>query len=264
MTEMYDDVQCLVVCSKNQVASIDELIKAASNNDVQTPEALQKEPLLTKWIITNKYFTADVKTFICTIEQFLKHDSKAFKSLEALVVVFELLDNNSTFLQVQQLVSNISLENIEVRLLLNTEEEKSSEKLKDELFSWTIKNNFELVEKASDDVEQDDGFEEKFGVDRILEALNSHVWSNHVRKDEQLLTACTSAENEKEEKTDKIFNEASSFEKMFEKFEEMKEKARSLEGEARKEYAEQVTLAFMEALGISDDEEDEAKPIQRN
>ncbi|XP_057303031.1 alpha- and gamma-adaptin-binding protein p34-like [Hydractinia symbiolongicarpus] len=259
MTEMYDDVQCLVVCSKNLVA-IDELIKAASNNDVQTSEALQKEPLSTKWIITNKYFTADVKTFICTIEQFLKHDAKAFKSLEALVVVFELLDN-STFLQVQHLVSNISLENVEVRLLLNIEEEKSSEKLKDELFSWTIKNNFELVEKVSDDVEQDDGFEEKFGVDRILEALNSHVWSNHVRKDEQLLTACTAAGYEKEEKTVQIFNEASSFEKMFEKFEEMKEKARSLEGEARKEYAEQVTLAFMEALGISDDEEDEAKPI---
>ena len=32
------------------------------------------------------------------------------------------------------------------------------------------------------------------------------------------------------------------------------DQARSLEGDARKDYAEQVALAFMEALGIDDED----------
>lgn len=37
------------------------------------------------------------------------------------------------------------------------------------------------------------------------------------------------------------------------------EQAQSLEGEDRKDYAEKVAFAFMEALGIKDEDEDDAR-----
>jgi len=187
------------------------------------------------------------------------------------------------------------------------------------MLDWCIENEFELIELDPDEEAKAEfaEFNEKFGVDRIAQALRSHEWSSaelkddepheeHLRRLKEMLfeeedlkmqkrfeeQSSSSAENSastfeaklelskpkksKEEakaesaaKIDSLFADSDmeffnavaggedgseSFEALFEKFAELKQKAADLPPDERKNYAEKVTMAFWRAIGGDEEE----------
>jgi len=158
----------------------------------------------------------------------------------------------------------------------------------------------ELDTSAEDPHEDDleDDFYESNSYLRIRQALQAHPWPNLDLKDtpeykpssrfQDLLDREEALSNERlghvsetTERVDSLLNESSrifqdlqlndgaasggdsegpSFENLFEKFQEMKEKASSLTGDERKVFAEKTAIAFWKAIGGDEEEIDGVVP----
>ena len=145
-------------------------------------------------------------------------------------------------------------------------------------FLWTVKEHFEFIpmREQTDSIEDDYSFlKEKIGIARLLEALQTHVWSDIQMKDnsprKQVATekshingVDTVRPQKSENKIDSLLDEMSvaselngeddSFDKLLGKLMGMRQQAAALEGEERKDFAEKVVNLFMNAL--ADDEDD--------
>lgn len=215
------------------------------------------------WHLTNKYFDAEVTLFSCTFQDFIEHTTDLSK-LEAILLMFHH-SKNSVLEEVKKAEEYFKASDYpDLRMLWNVSNASLKEEERDDLFSWCLDHQFEFIENediVQDDEEEDGGFQEKYGIDRILEALKSHMWSNHTMKDEKHKASGNLSRNG-EGTSNMEFDEQSmqggeSFEDLVGRLQAMKEKARSLEGDARRDYAEKVAFAFMEALGIDESDDDD-------
>jgi len=217
------------------------------------------------WKVDNKYFTADVDV-ICAKEGSCEEN---FTDLQAILFVYpdtkpEILDNLSNW------VPLLEKHEIEIQLLLNTSTQPcENEPLHDQIWEWVLNHNVELINSyKDDDEEEDEGFAEKVGMERVKEALNSHMWPHHVMKETQPTNGHVTQNGVNSDNGDvwdgvhdaefaeRDMNGGASFEQLFANFQLMKDKAQSLPDEQRKDYAEKVALAFWSAMGGSDDEDD--------
>ncbi len=231
--------------------------------------------------IDNKYYTADVSVFS------VSHMGKEFEDMlgdaEALVISFEM-KNESTISEIKAFGNRIKDLDIEIKILLSTETEICSgldERRKD-ILEWCIDNSFELVDSYQTDDNEE--YPEKFGFERVKEALHTHMWPNMIEKSKTSNGArteeinCANGEtscngnHEHQEAADPIQqrnnsnceaidslvdgteSEGESFEEMFAKLHEMKLHASSLPDDQRREYAEKMAIAFWKAMGQDDDE----------
>jgi len=256
------DINCLILdCTEgkeNTTANelLSTICKEASTSFVGAP-------VFQIWKLVNKYFKADINICLCSHKHLEDINKDLYKHMEATILLFDL-KKDGDFIKVQELASKLQHEALEICLLFNIGQAVDEGTNYDEVLTWTIDQNYELIQRklttGDDDDETVDKFEEKEGMERVLEALNSHVWSNHTRagddtKDEVLPEVKQNVHQDIPTDVLEGLESGQSFEKLFSKFESMKEKAETLDGVAKKDYAEKVALAFMESLGLVDDDE---------
>ncbi|XP_004207573.1 alpha- and gamma-adaptin-binding protein p34 isoform X1 [Hydra vulgaris] len=247
-----NEIQCVIVALDNQLCSAFNVIKSLL---VDQDLVCFTDISYHVWNFTNKYFSSKVNICCCTVEHMLSLANDEFNSVEGIIFVL----NASQLNQIEKLKELFSWLRVEPEINLVFENAKTIEDdLEQSNFvNWCTENQLELVlsqdiiaDHTYDDHTYDNDFKEKFGIDRIVEALSSHVWKNHViyskqSEDQKLLT-----QNILEDIPD-----GDSFEEMFSKFREMKEAAKVLKGNERKDLAEKVAIAFMEAFDLEESDE---------
>ena len=141
-----------------------------------------------------------------------------------------------------------------------------------DMLAWSVERQFELIdlgEESYSTSEDDDGFDEKTGKERIREALEAHTWSNLVLTETDFMwsasatlispTTVTAVEEEPEDvgesidSSDEEFGEfvggEEDFESLFANLTSLKEKAATMSDGERKAFAENVAVSFFSAIG---------------
>ena len=213
--------------------------------------------------------------------------------VEAVLLIADFHDEKSID-KIKRIISTVSDKEVEI-CLLYCPTATTNTATRDDINTFCIQHQFELIE--TEDVntnvdDEDNGFEEKMGVDRVVEALKSHVWSNHVMTNnagnntagnntvgntggqggEASGHSASGGANEGGAASGELGDAGSlnelagdlcdtdmSFQELFGKFLTMKETAQTLEGEERRDYAAKVSMAFMDALGLSEGESSEGE-----
>jgi len=252
---------CLIVnFTESQADWVAELLTGQSLAGRVTNESVS-------WSIATKYYTATVQIKAVTAQDYLDNDSiEEVTDIEAVVFVCDhsldttcLVDAVSLRLQSKWAPS--------VCLLVSGQCDQ--DKLinhalsKQELLSWCLKNEFELVDLAEEDTSEDseDDFADTYGKERILEALLAHTWTNLVlvkEGAEKPTNSDVNVEDSDEEYGDFVAcSEGENdidFESLFSKLANMKDKASDLPDSERKAYAENVAIAFYKAMGGSEED----------
>ncbi|XP_034938604.1 alpha- and gamma-adaptin-binding protein p34-like [Chelonus insularis] len=223
------------------------------------------------WDINNKYYSAQI--LLCVTER-IPPEIPA-DSIEAVILHYEskgeeplILDKYVPFIQ--------TLNEAEI-FLLACEPIDDSQK-KEEVTEWCYTHKFELVDmkvpEATSEMD-DDGAHEKYGLERLIEALHTHTWPNRILKGIPNGRISTSNEpdvNEIKEQLDNIqLNSArdgtdfslvdralldgilgdtnADFGELLSQLMAMKEHVATLEPSNRRVAAEQLVTAFWKAMG---------------
>jgi len=219
------------------------------------------------WYIATKYYTATVQLKTVTAQEYLDIDTIGeVTDIEAVVFVCDHSMDTTCLVDAVRLRLQ-SKWTPSVCLLVSGQWDQ--DKLindalsKQELLSWCLKNEFELVDLADEDTSDgsEDDFADTYGKERILEALLAHTWTNLVlvkEGAEKPTNSVVNVEDSDEEYGDFVAcSEAESdidFESLFSKLANMKDKASDLPDSERKAYAENVAIAFYKAMGGSEED----------
>eukprot|EP00112_Aurelia_sp_Birch-Aquarium-sp1_P017116 Seg3947.6 transcript_id=Seg3947.6/GoldUCD/mRNA.D3Y31 product="alpha- and gamma-adaptin-binding protein p34" protein_id=Seg3947.6/GoldUCD/D3Y31 len=265
----------LMSCSKD--GGIDFLVEGIlgqGNNKPVSETSSYKEH---NWTIKNKYYSADISLISTKTSQPNDVIKQFLDEIEAVIISFELGDE-CTFHNAKSLAKHFEDGDLDVKLLFAKEIERLSEldARREAVTEWCVENSFELVERyATDDNEE---FPEKIGFERVQEALHTNMWPNmESAQESETSETCAGHQNsdgnptepeqtsanetkgaegqdEKEKTSGGAESDLQNFEELFGKLHDMKLHAQSLSDEGRKEYAEQVTIAFWKAMGMNDEE----------
>ncbi|KAL6445043.1 hypothetical protein ACFW04_002159 [Cataglyphis niger] len=216
-----------------------------------------------QWNIDNKYYTSQL--LIRTIEN-ISYELPV-QGIKALIIYHDTQANNAD----QELEYLASL----TQSLLTTAEvflfscsAITDILLRDKVLNWCLHNKFELVELDQTGDSESDVEGNKYGIERIIEALHAHTWPDIVFKTTANVSE-TLKVNEIEEQFENIRltrdpserlcmqdmlngimgNENADFGDLFGQFMAMKEHAASLPTNERRVVAEQVVTAFWKAMG---------------
>jgi len=262
----------LIIVSFNSSTNPETYANAVLERDnvAVTPEQSSqfREPFA-EWVIDNKYFNAKVDVYCWP----LNHHSQVVKHFEDTNVDSILLVFSSSGLSLgnkkdimEKWMDCVCQMDIDIRLMLNIDEnDESSDALKEEMWQISLDNNFELIHSFedvhADDEDDDEGYTEKIGMPRVKEALQSHLWPNHtmkettkprppVKKSDSQSEDTTTEEGQEPSAERAADNPRSkeSFEELFSKLQLMKEQAKNLPPEERKVYAEEMAMAFYDAI----------------
>ncbi|KAH0945839.1 hypothetical protein HN011_011509 [Eciton burchellii] len=215
------------------------------------------------WDIDNKYYTSQI--LIRTIERM--PSKLPVEGISALIIYYDPQTNNIdqelehlTFLITALTTAEILLFSCSII---------SDTLLRDKVLNWCLRNKFELVELQETGDPEFDTDGNKYGIERIIEALHAHTWPNMVLKDKPGLGDTLKlneigeqfeniqlTRNERVEKLhmqhmlDGIMgDEDADFGELFDQLMAMKEHAASLPTNARRIVAEQIATAFWKAIG---------------
>lgn len=220
---------------------------------------------LYSWTIDTKYYTADVN--IRTIKPDVNNEELE-DCVEAIVIHFD--SNRETGLDdLTKWKSFVENHQPDIKILiadaLNTDTKISKRKA----IGWCLENGFELIELNPGQTEDDSSSEEEIiketkGVERVIEALQTHMWSNLVMKSKvnQYSSNCDSespnlaGNSSVDTMLDNLMldDEQLEFDELFQRLHMVKESVQSLSVRERRHCAEQVVAAFWRALGGDEDE----------
>ncbi|XP_072755183.1 alpha- and gamma-adaptin-binding protein p34 [Anoplolepis gracilipes] len=214
------------------------------------------------WNIDNKYYTSQI--LICTIESI--SNKLPTEGINALILYHDPQTNNVD----QELEHLASLANslTTAEVFLFSCSAITDTLLRDKVLNWCLHNKFELVELDQTGDSESDTEGNKYGIERIIEALHAHTWPNIVLKNKPCVDE-TPEVNEIEEQFENIRlerdpserlrmqdmldgimgDENADFGELFGQFMAMKEHAASLPTNERRVVAEQVVTAFWKAMG---------------
>ncbi|KAK9875597.1 hypothetical protein WA026_009400 [Henosepilachna vigintioctopunctata] len=214
------------------------------------------------WNIVTKYYTAEIN-FI-GLENDFERNEEFNNNVEGLII--HLDTNKSTGLGDLKIWENIENDcDADIKLLIANYCNDETKICRTKAVEWCIKRGFEFIElypSQSDNPEQESEFQEKVGVDRIIEALHSHTWSNLDLKSPQKIKVLKNSVSEKHEKMQKVDNVESDniedslddFTELFSQLHTMRESLSSLPANQRKQCAEQMVTAFWKAIGGDEEE----------
>lgn len=214
------------------------------------------------WNIDNKYYTSQV--LVHAVEN-LSH-KLSVEGVDALIVYHDP-QADKVEQELEQLASlATSLSSVEV--LLFSCSAISDSLLRDKVLNWCLHNKFELVELEQTGDSECDAEGNKYGIERIIEALHAHMWPNIVLKDKSCmgqtlevnkieeqfenirLTRDPSETLRMQDMLDGIMGEENAdFGELYGQLMAMKEHAASLPTNERRLVAEQVVTAFWKAMG---------------
>lgn len=214
------------------------------------------------WNIDNKYYTSQI--LIRTIE------SIPYKlpvdGINALIVYHDPQANNAD--QELQHLASLTHSLTTAEVFLFSCNAITDTLLRDKVLNWCLHNKFELVELDQTGDSESDTEGNKYGIERIIEALHAHTWPNIVLKNKPCVDETVKV-NEIEEQFENIQltrdpserlrmqdmldgimgDENADFGELFGQFVAMKEHAASLPTNERRVVAEQVVTAFWKAMG---------------
>ncbi|CAB3982511.1 Hypothetical predicted protein [Paramuricea clavata] len=238
------------------------------------------------WRIENKYYCAEVK-FLVVANHNERPDwlTKNEMQFTAVVILFDQIQ--SSFEEAKEWLPDVESQDASVLLLVGSKsqqtvtddgEKKDTSSLTSEVLQFSIKHSFEFID-LNEEIDPEDDFPDTVGFPRIVQALHATEWPDLEMKGQATTTTRDLSSNEdtkafSENKTaeeivsqnetfhdmfDGIMDEADmdsepSFDKLFSQMKLMKEKAESLPHSERKAYAEQVAVAFWNAIGGDEDE----------
>ena len=269
----------LITCSSDE--DTDFLVKGlifSEKDDCSNTQPVEKDnenEIFSEysWTLENKYYTADLSLISMRVFAPTFDIWEVVCGVEAIILAFEIGDEMS-FHRAKDWAKFLEEGDIDIKLLVAKErmfiEALSSQK--ERVTKWCLDNFFELIELYSNDDKLND-IPEKFGFERVKEALGTHMWPNMVRHSDKAVNKQASKENKDNICETVVTNETKNvhcteedplhygtdtelqnFEEIFGKLHEMKLHAQTLSDEKRKEYAEQVTIAFWRSMGQDDDE----------
>ena len=218
------------------------------------------------WKLRTKYYRASVD--VHGITEHYERTKEFNESVEALIIHADTkkengLDDLEKFQQIQKDC------NAEIKLLLVnycTEDTKVSKTTATE---WCLKHGFELIElyplaNNTDKVaDEDEVIKEKLGVDRVIEALLTHVWPNLEMEStkrgaddtsEQSASGVNGGKSNCDFLGTVMDDDLNEFTELFSKLHMMKESIQSLPPRERKQCAEQMVTAFWGAIGGDEEE----------
>lgn len=257
-----NDVPSIVVvsCSSTKPKSLIKLITKGNTNENTENQNLIVQP----WQIDTKYYTAEVQ--IVGLEKEYIRSEEFNNNVEALIIH---MDSNKLS-GLDDITHWESLEkdcNLEVKLLISNYCTEDTKITKSRATEWCLKRGFEFVElypTINNHEQEEDIIEEKFGVDRIIEALHTHTWPNLVMKNKNSNRDCPIKLNNKSEQSSSNIglnvdnfltsDAADDFTELFSQLHMMKESLQSMPMNQRTQCAEQMVTAFWKAIGGEEEE----------
>ncbi|KZC10765.1 Alpha- and gamma-adaptin-binding protein p34, partial [Dufourea novaeangliae] len=218
------------------------------------------------WNIDNKYYKAQV--LICVTENPIPDIS--VEGVEALIVHHnpQTGDAEQNLKQWSPLISSLA----DAEVLLFSCSFITDVLIRDKVIKWCLQRKFELIElnRPDSDASESDLEHNKYGIERMVEALHAHMWPNMILKgkpssaeeqnsdlnevEEQFenikLTKDSTERLPMENMLDSIMGEENAdFGELFSQLMAMKEHAASLPSNQRRIAAEQLVTAFWKAMG---------------
>ncbi|XP_043470497.1 alpha- and gamma-adaptin-binding protein p34-like [Leptopilina heterotoma] len=251
------------------------IINDVKNKTIDLAKLIGAEPLSKEdgmeyylWNIDNKYYTAQV--LISSTQNSLTNI--LFDGVEALIVYHEP-NEEQTLCYLENWKSLMpSLAEVEILLFVCNSIKDSS--LKEKLTEWCMQQKFELVELEQGDMKETDDSESgrnAYGIERIIEALQAHTWTNMILKNQTSETKSREEVNRVGEQIENIQLDAQpdisdrlrmesvfdgimdsenvDFGELYGQLMAMKEHAATLPTNQRKLAAEQLVTAFWKAMG---------------
>lgn len=174
----------IVVVSSSNIKP-KSLIKLITKHSGDIKDALDSNKVSHPWKIDTKYYTADVvlhgitcefqrtEDFNNSVEAFIIHaDTNKDSGLDDLFV-WEVIDKDCE---------------PDIKILLTNYCTNETKITRAKAIEWCLKRGFELIElypnKKTKDRDEQDLIEEKYGVERVVEVLQTHIWSNLIMKDQ--------------------------------------------------------------------------------
>ncbi|KAF5302762.1 hypothetical protein FQA39_LY01942 [Lamprigera yunnana] len=247
--------------SSTKPKSIIKLLTGENSFDEKDIEVKQS------WTINTKYYIAHVNIFGIT-DNYVRTD-EFNNNVEALIIHMD--SNKQTGLDDLEKWSAIEDDcNPEVKLLICNYCTSDTKVTKAKATEWCLRRGFELVElypeiPNSGEDSDDEIIKERFGVDRIIEALQTHVWSNLILKETNVAQApAQNAEvsgiSDLDCNQPFILNSfltregTDDFTELFSQLHMIEESMKSMPSSQRKQCAEQMVTAFWNAIGGDEDE----------
>uniref|UniRef100_K3X3M6 Uncharacterized protein n=1 Tax=Globisporangium ultimum (strain ATCC 200006 / CBS 805.95 / DAOM BR144) TaxID=431595 RepID=K3X3M6_GLOUD len=153
-------------------------------------DQVKAAPTVQPLTFSTKYYTANVDVHVHQVLENEPVTPLAHEEYEAVVCVIDVTREES-FLHVARFLAQMGSETIDVCLLVghNSAAEKTSAVLQhlERMQEWCLDNEFEFVELVEDAKSSNNqmesgssGFDEKQGMDRVLEALHCNLWRSMV------------------------------------------------------------------------------------
>lgn len=246
---------CIAVVSCSSLKSADSIVELFTEH-TNLNETVKENFATYSWSIDTKYYTAKVD--FCPVKTDANRCEEFNESVEAVIVYFD--SNIESGLEDVKMWSRL-LEDCEpdVKLLISDVCNADTKVPKSKAVEWCVKNGFELIELSpvlTEECTNDDIIKETHGVERILEALQSHLWSNMIMKSKEQ----DSSEKEDTSTMKNMLNDVfleddqAEFTELFQQLSMMKESVQSMPVRERRQCAEQVVTAFWRAIGGDEDE----------
>ncbi|XP_030745796.1 alpha- and gamma-adaptin-binding protein p34-like [Sitophilus oryzae] len=224
----------------------------------ENPEEHSNGIVIQPWKLDTKYYAATVN--IIGLNDCYERDEEFNNNVEALII--HLDTNKSSGLE--DLKKFESLQNEcgpEIKLLISNYCNNETKITKADAISWCLQKGYEFIELyPSDPQNSGDIIPEKFGVQRVIEALQTHTWPNLIMKNTRNV-GTNKLESTKQESSrltasslpDELISE-DDFTELFSKLHMMKDSLQSVPMNQRKQYAEQMVTAFWNAIGGDEEE----------
>ncbi|XP_043249392.1 alpha- and gamma-adaptin-binding protein p34-like [Colletes gigas] len=218
------------------------------------------------WNIQNKYYRTQV--LVCVTEN--PSPGIPIDGVEALIVHHDPQAENAehNLKQWSSLITSL----MEAEVLLFSCNCITDVLIRDKVIKWCLQKKFELIElnRPDTDVSEADLEHNKYGIERIIEALHAHTWPNMILKGKSSSTEDQGSDmDEVEEQFEnirlsqdvtEIFSmenmldgimgeENTDFGELFSQLMAMKEHAATLPTNQRRIAAEQLVNAFWKAMG---------------
>ncbi|XP_023015893.1 alpha- and gamma-adaptin-binding protein p34 [Leptinotarsa decemlineata] len=249
----------IVSCSNTKPKSLIKLITKSSEitEDNETPGLIEH-----LWSIDTKYYTANIK--LIGLENDFPRSERFNNNIEAIII---LMDSNKSR-GLEDLSKWDVFEhdcNLEVKLLVSNYCNNDTKVTKSDALEWCLKRGFEFIElfptNNQNDESEEDLIKEKFGVDRVVEALHSHTWSNLVMKVRDKSNENIGSNKESRTSNDVLNKEnflpdddVDDFTELFSQLHMMKDSLQSMPMSQRKQCAEHMVTAFWKAMGGEEEE----------
>ncbi|CAG9762873.1 unnamed protein product [Ceutorhynchus assimilis] len=243
---MMNDLPSILIVSSSNTKPQSIIKLLTKETPVEYPPGLFKQ----LWKIDTKYYSAIVNLIGMHVSY--KRNEEFNKHIEALIIHMD--SNKSTGLEELKQWEELETDcDPEIKLIIANYCNEDTKITKTEATEWCLNKGFELIELYPSDEQsiqnaEQDIIQEKFGIHRVVEALQAHTWSNLVMK---------KFKNNKAEKPDspaEDLSEEDNFSELFSHLHMMKDSLQSLPLNQRKQCAEQMVSAFWNAIGGDEEE----------